>query len=206
MALPWQTTANGFEQQWQVNVLGHFLLCRLLLPVITDRIIHVSSGAHRLHPESIDYDLLAKEHTTSEGFQEWKAYGRSKLANILFSNELARRLSTTGTSTVTSNALHPGNVQTGLWAKLGRDNTTGISVQEGALTSIYLATSPKVKENTGGYCYLCKPVNTILDKELHQGWNYIQQSGTRAEISMSEDEGKKFWTMASQQVDLTEEL
>ncbi|MBT8493381.1 MAG: SDR family NAD(P)-dependent oxidoreductase, partial [Deltaproteobacteria bacterium] len=146
MALPWHKTDDGFEQQWQVNVLGHFLFCRLLLPAITaakaptGRIIHVASGAHRLHPEAVDYDRLASEHDSAEGYSEWHSYGRSKLANILLSNELFRRLRAAG-SPATSNSLHPGNVDSGLWSKAGRTNETGISVWEGALTSIYLATS-----------------------------------------------------------------
>ena len=126
MALPWHKTADGFEQQWQVNVLGHFLFCRLLLPAITaakgptGRIVHVASGAHRLHSEEVDYELLAAEHESEEGFDLWKAYGRSKLANILLSNELARRLKAAGAA-VTTNTLHPGNVNTALWSKAGRN-------------------------------------------------------------------------------------
>ncbi len=102
MALPWSTTGDGFEQQWQVNVLGHFLFCRLLLPAISKarnpigRIVWVASGAHRLHPEKVDYQSLPREHESSDGYDQWRAYGRSKLANILLSNELARRLNAAG--------------------------------------------------------------------------------------------------------------
>ena len=104
-------TVDGFEQQWQVNVLGHFLFCRIVLPMMTEqggRIVHVSSGAHRRHPTPIDYQRLRVEHQSDEAYDRWFAYGRSKLANILFSNELARRLLAAG-STLTSNALHPNS-------------------------------------------------------------------------------------------------
>jgi NAD(P)-dependent dehydrogenase (short-subunit alcohol dehydrogenase family) len=139
MALPWKKTdEDGFEQQWEVNALGHFLFCRVLLPAILKadaaRIVHVSSGAHRLHPDPIDYDQLTMEHASDKDFDQWKAYGRSKLANILFSNALATRLESTG---VTSNCVHPGSVKTALWANIGRNNDSGISVQEGALTPFF---------------------------------------------------------------------
>ena len=121
MALPWKRTVDGFEQQWQVNVLGHFLFCRMVLPMMTEqggRIVHVSSGAHRRHPTPIDYQRLRVEHQSDEAYDRWFAYGRSKLANILFSNELARRLLAAG-STLTSNALHPGLVATNLLTNAG---------------------------------------------------------------------------------------
>jgi NAD(P)-dependent dehydrogenase (short-subunit alcohol dehydrogenase family) len=211
MALPWHKTADGFEQQWQVNVLGHFLFGRLLLPAITaakgptGRIVHVASGAHRLHSEEVDYELLATEHESEEGFDQWKAYGRSKLANILLSNELARRLKAAGAA-VTSNTLHPGNVNTALWSKAGRNNDSGIPVEEGALTSIYLATSQDVEGHSGGYYFLCKPASTIYDDEKHRNLDYISKSAMRAEVSVSEMQGKAAWTVASKNVSLGEEL
>ena len=211
MALPWHKTGDGFEQQWQVNVLGHFLFCRLLLPAITaaeeptGRIVHVASGAHRLHPQEVDYDLLGKEHESADGFDQWRAYGRSKLANILLSDELARRLKAAG-SAVTSNALHPGNVDTALWSKVGRDNDSGIPVDEGALTSIYLATSKDVQGHSGGYYFLRRPVTTIYNEEKHKDEDYISQSGMRTEVSISEKEGKAMWAAASKSVGLGEDL
>jgi len=211
MALPWARTDDGFEQQWQVNALGHFLFCRLLLPAITaaeqplGRIVHVASGAHRLHPQAVDYALLTSEHESAEGFDQWRAYGRSKLANILLSNELARRLETAG-STVTSNALHPGNVKTDLWSKIGRENDSGIPVQEGALTSIYLATSQEEAGRSGGYYFLCKPVTAIFDKEKYADADYITKSATRTEISTSVEAGRAMWNVASRDVGLGADL
>ncbi len=211
MALPWCKTGDGFEQQWQVNVLGHFYFCRLLLPAIntaegpTGRIVHVASGAHRLHPQAVDYELLTREHESEDGYDQWFAYGRSKLANILLSNEFARRLKVAG-SVVTSNGLHPGNVNTALWTKGGRTNESGIPVEEGALTSIHLATSKEVEGQSGGYYFLCEPVTTIYNEEKHKDENYISQSATRTEVSLSEKEGKAMWAVASNDVGLGEDL
>ena len=196
MALPWYRTVDGFEQQWQVNVLGHVLLSRLLLPAIrtaevpTGRVVHLSSGAHRRHPQPIDYDLLAAEHRTDEDFDRWRAYGRSKLANILFSNELARRLKEAG-SAVTSNALHPGLVATNLLTNAGGDRSRGIPVAEGARTSIYLATSPEVEGHSGGYYFECKPVSP---------------GRSRTEISTSEEAGRTLWAAVCKDLGLSERI
>ena len=211
MALPWSQTDDGFEQQWQVNVLGHFLLCRLLLPALEDaeeptgRIIHVASGAHLLHPQPVDYELLAKEHTSDEDYDEWRAYGRSKLANILLSNELARRLMDRS-SDVTSNALHPGNVDTELWAKAGRKNESGISPAEGAETSLHLALSDDVDGHTGRYLFQCRPVTRIYREEEMADADYVTKSASRSEISSSEAEAKKMWAVASKDVGLPDDL
>lgn len=211
MALPWDRTSDGFEQQWQVNVLGHFLFCRLLLPAIlaaelpAGRVVWVASGAHRLHSEAIDYGALAREHESDEEYDQWRAYGRSKLANILLSNELARSLRNIG-ALATSNALHPGNVNTALWAKAGRSNDTGISVEEGAQTSIYLATSNKAEGLTGGYYFQCKPVTTIYNESSHKDADYIAKSAMRSEVSLSEAEARLLWSIASDNVGLNNEL
>ncbi len=211
MALPWKVTDDGFEQQWQVNVLGHFLLCRLLLPALEDaedptaRIIHVASGAHRLHPEPVDYDQLTAEHASDDGYDPWRAYGRSKLANILLSNELARRLMDRG-SDVTSNAAHPGKVKTDLWASIGREDEPGISPSEGALTSIHLATSDDVDGHTGRYFFQCKAVTRIYREEELGDADYVTKSATRTEISSSEEEAKRMWAAACKDVDLPEAL
>ena len=196
MALPWRQTVDGFEQQWQVNVLGHALLCRLLLPAIESatapagRIIHLSSGAHRRHPQPIDHALLAAEHTSDKDFDRWYAYGRSKLANILFSNELSRRLAASG-SAVTSNALHPGLVSTNLLTNAGGDRSRGIPASEGAKTSIYLATSPDVEGQSGGYYFQCAPVSP---------------GRRRTEISTSAAEGRRLWTSICHDLGLDEAL
>lgn len=148
-------TADGLEHTFAVNHLAPFLLTRLLLPRLEEsgqaRIVTVASGAHTLG--RIDFDDLLGEHDYSGS----RAYNQSKLANLLFTYELARRL---GSSPVTANALHPGMVRTGFGAE---DQQAAWKVvapivrpflrrpARGALTSIYLAASPEVEGITGVY-------------------------------------------------------
>jgi NAD(P)-dependent dehydrogenase (short-subunit alcohol dehydrogenase family) len=108
MATPERRTADGFELQIGTNHLGHFALTNLLLPRITDRVVTVSSGAHRMGRLRLD-DLNWKRG----GYQRWPAYGQSKLANLLFTLELQRRLSEVGSS-VRALAAHPGYAATNL--------------------------------------------------------------------------------------------
>jgi NAD(P)-dependent dehydrogenase (short-subunit alcohol dehydrogenase family) len=152
-----QMTADGFEMTFALNHLSYFLLTHLLLDVIKDsapaRIINVSSNAHKFG--GIDFDNLQAE----KRFGGMIAYGQSKLENILFTYELARRLEGTG---VTVNALHPGVVRTGFGKNNGALMTvamnifqgiTGISAEQGADTIVYLASSPEVAEVSGKYFY-----------------------------------------------------
>jgi NAD(P)-dependent dehydrogenase (short-subunit alcohol dehydrogenase family) len=108
MAVPERRTKDGFELQIGTNHLGHFALTNLLLPKITDRVVTVSSGAHRMG--SIRLDDLNWER---DGYQRWRAYGQSKLANLLFTSELQRRLDAAGSS-VRALAAHPGYAATNL--------------------------------------------------------------------------------------------
>jgi NAD(P)-dependent dehydrogenase (short-subunit alcohol dehydrogenase family) len=102
MALPEQRTRDGFEMQIGTNHLGHFALTNLLLPHVADRVVTVASGAHRTG--KIDLDDLNWER---RDYQRWRAYGQSKLANLLFTLELQRRLTEAG-SPVRAVAAHPG--------------------------------------------------------------------------------------------------
>lgn len=145
-----QETVDGYEMTFALNHLSYFLLTAMLLDVLKAsapaRIINVASDAHMMG--SLDLDNIQKG-----GFN---AYSQSKLMNIMFTYELARRLEGTG---VTANALHPGFVNTGF----GRNNTglmkLAISVAtlfalkptDGAKTSVYLASSPDVANVTGKY-------------------------------------------------------
>ncbi|NVM56274.1 MAG: SDR family oxidoreductase [Candidatus Helarchaeota archaeon] len=146
-------TVDGYECTFATNHLGYFLLTNLLLDVIKAsapaRIINVSSEAHGL--SKIYFDDLQLE----KNFDGFRAYTQSKLANIMFTYELARRIEGTG---VTVNCLHPGMVLT----NMGRNSEdvrrvmqeAGDSIltpEEGAATSIYLATSPEVENVTGKY-------------------------------------------------------
>jgi len=156
-----QESADGIEMTWALNYLGYFLLTNQLLDTIRAsapaRIVNVSSRSHAR--AQIDFDDLESR----SGYRGLQAYAHSKLAIVLFTYELARRLEGTG---VTANTLHPGVVATnfglnqggplGLLMRLFR--STFISPEEGARTSIYLATSPEVEGVTGQYFVRCKAV------------------------------------------------
>jgi NAD(P)-dependent dehydrogenase (short-subunit alcohol dehydrogenase family) len=148
-----ELTVDGLEMQLAVNHLAYFLLTSLLLPQLKagapSRIINVTSGAHT-HAE-VDFDDLQAEL----GYDPKQVYSRSKLANILFTYELARRLRGTG---VTANCVNPGVVATrmladymGVASEAGLASTFGAKPEEGAETSIYLASSAEVDGVTGKY-------------------------------------------------------
>jgi NAD(P)-dependent dehydrogenase (short-subunit alcohol dehydrogenase family) len=152
-------TEDGNEATFQVNHLGPFLLDALLREhVIASgraRVVVVSSDAHSSARHGLDFDDLQSAHHRYRAFQ---VYGRTKLANILFTRELARRL--TGTD-VTANAVHPGFVAT----RFARDGDTGmlgtivmpllrpfaLRPAQGAQTSVYVATAPELEGITGAY-------------------------------------------------------
>jgi retinol dehydrogenase 14 len=154
----WDTrhvTADGLERTFALNHLAPFLLTNLLLERLREsapaRVVTVSSGAHTMG--RIDFDDLGGERS----YSGMRAYSQSKLANLLFTYELARRL---GASEVTANALHPGMVRTGFGAEdagtLQRLFTPLMrpfmkSPTQGAATSIHLASSPELQGVTGCY-------------------------------------------------------
>ncbi len=137
-------TPAGLEVTFTVNHLAPFLLTNLLLDLLKrstpSRVITVSSVAHQRG--GLDFDNLQGERH----YEPYSAYAVSKLANILFTYELAARLEGTG---VTANCLHPGVITTKLLQK--GFGSTGGSVEEGAATSVYLASSPVVESVTGRY-------------------------------------------------------
>ena len=148
-----EVTVDGLEMQLAVNHLAYFLLTNLLLPQLKagapSRIINVSSGAHT-HAD-IDFDDLQAER----GYDPKQVYSQSKLANILFTYELARRLRGSG---VAANSLNPGVVATKMLADYmgvapadGIGSTFGAKPEEGAETSVYLASSPEIEGVTGKY-------------------------------------------------------
>ncbi len=114
MVPPLSRTAEGFELQFGTNHLGHFALTNLLLEHVTGRVVTVSSGAHRFG--RIDFEDLGWER---KPYRPWRAYGQSKLANLLFTAELQRRLSAAG-SPVLATAAHPGYSATNLQFHSGR--------------------------------------------------------------------------------------
>lgn len=171
MACPYMTTKQGFEYQFGVNHLGHFLLTTTLLPKLKasegrGRIVSVASAAHTFG--KIDFDSFR----SAKDYKEWPAYGQSKLANVMFTYELARRLSS-DPSAPTANALHPGVVRTELGRYLITDDSPfymkimwGLmtpftkSPEQGAQTSVYLASSPEVEGVSGKYFDNCRPISS----------------------------------------------
>ena len=113
MAVPYAQTVDGFESQIGTNHLGHFALTNLLLPKITDRVVTVSSGMHFM-----GYISLKDLNWKSRPYFAWPAYGQSKLANLLFTSELQRRLSAAG-SPLKAHAAHPGYSETNLQGNTG---------------------------------------------------------------------------------------
>lgn len=152
MALPLRRTADGFEMQIGTNHLGHFALALLLLDKISDRVVTLSSFMHRLG--SLDFNDLNWERRR---YNRWRAYGDSKLANLLFGKELARRLDAAGSS-VTSVIAHPGYAATDLQGHTEsmQDSVMTLgnrllaqSATDGAMPTLYAATSPAARN--GGF-------------------------------------------------------
>jgi NAD(P)-dependent dehydrogenase (short-subunit alcohol dehydrogenase family) len=145
MAVPKSRTADGFEMQIGTNHLGHFALTNLLLPQVRDRVVTVSSTAHGMG--KIDLDDLNWERRR---YERWRAYGQSKLANLLFTLELQRRLAEAG-SEVVAVAAHPGYASTNLQSRTGSRIQNAVmavsnkllaqSDEQGAWPTLYAATA-----------------------------------------------------------------
>ncbi|XP_046880220.1 retinol dehydrogenase 12 [Hypomesus transpacificus] len=155
---PYSTTVNGFETQFGVNHLGHFFLTFLLLDLLKhsapSRVINVSSLAHMMGK------ICLEDLNMERSYHPVKAYAQSKLANVLFTRELAKRAEALG---VTAYAVDPGVVNTELVRHLQRPLQVLVSrfsylvktPAEGAQTSIYLAVTPESELCTGGYYRSC---------------------------------------------------
>ena len=151
-------TKSGFELAFGTNHMGHFLFTQLLLERIKTsapaRIVTIASRAH-YRSTGIDWDAVRQTTQSRTGLAE---YGVSKLANVLFSAELARRLAGTGVSTY---SLHPGVVASDVWRSVPAPlrwliKRWMIAVEEGALTTLFCATSPAVASESGLYYDKCK--------------------------------------------------
>jgi NAD(P)-dependent dehydrogenase (short-subunit alcohol dehydrogenase family) len=154
------TTADGFETTFGVNHLGYFLLTVLLMDAIkaapAGRVVSTASDAYKFSGGRLNFDDLQSESK----YTTFGAYGASKLANILFTRELARRVND---SNVTVNAFHPGMVgsdfakNNGFIAQVAMTLIKPIarSPLKGAESGIYLCTSPEVEGHTGGYYFNC---------------------------------------------------
>jgi NAD(P)-dependent dehydrogenase (short-subunit alcohol dehydrogenase family) len=161
MAIPYRETADGFEMQFGTNHLGHFALTGLLLPAVlaaeAGRVVTMSSGAHVMG--NIDFATTEEARVAlRRHYQRWLAYGRSKLANLLFAYELQRRLAAAGSRAI-SVVAHPGYASTNLqmagpqmegstlgagMARLG-NRLFAQSAAMGALPELYAATAPDVQ-------------------------------------------------------------
>jgi retinol dehydrogenase-12 len=160
-------TRSGFELAFGTNHVGHFLFTVLLAPRLraspSSRIVNVSSKAH-FKAKGIDFEAVRKSTESITGLPEYEV---SKLANVLFTKELARRL---GPSGVRSYALHPGVVASDVWRRVPWPfrallKLSMITNEQGALTSIHCATSPEVADHDGRYYDECreKTPNPLAD-------------------------------------------
>ncbi len=184
----YELTNEGIERTWAVNHLAYFSFTNLLLPKLkaadSARIVCVASGAHKSAKLNLDDPGLKKN------FNGMMAYAHSKLANVMFTYELARQLEA---SSITANVLHPGGVATpiGLKAKSrfyrwfwnAYIKTLAITPEQGAATSVHLASSEEVAGITGKYWEKCKQVNS-------------------SKVSYDQDLQNKLWQLSLQQCGL----
>lgn len=176
MALPTLQKSHGYELQFFTNHIGHFILVNGLLEVLHDRarVVVVSSSAHNMAPRAgIEFENLSGD----EGYQPWRAYGQSKLANLLFAKELSRRFEGSGK---TANAVHPGVIRTNLGRHLPGVATAVYaavgplflkSVGQGAATQCYAAVHPDMEAVTGQYLVdvnIARPRSDASDPMLAQ--------------------------------------
>jgi len=184
-------TTDGIEKTFALNHLSYFLLSGHLLPLLQNsasgRIINISSDAH-FQAKGIQFDDIHFK----ERYSAFAVYAHSKLANVLFTYELTRRLSDMA---VTVNVLHPGFVQSELYRHFGVISPlvkffaglVGKSAPEGAETPIFLASSPKVGEITGQYFSNCKPKKSSA-------------------VSYEETQAKRLWSLSKSMTGFTYHL
>lgn len=170
MALPTCEKAFGYELQFFTNHIGHFMLVTGLLDTLTDegRVVMLSSSAHGMAPKvGIEFDNLSGDR----GYQPWTAYGQSKLANLLFAKELARRFAG---SKRTANAVHPGVIQTNLARSMPAIQQAAIGLVgplflkglgQGAATETWAAVHPGLAGVSGAYLADCNVARPRADAD-----------------------------------------
>ncbi len=196
MACPQGTTADGFELQFGTNHLGHFLLVRELLPMLTDapgkRVILLSSSGHRISDVSLeDWNF---ERTP---YDPWVAYGRSKTANVLCAVALDLRLAEHGSQAL---ALHPGGIMTELGRHLTRETLQQLSdlrppgdepfwktVEQGAATTCYTATNAELAGRRAWFYEDCRRAEITDDP--------LAPAGVRA-YALDPDRAEELWTLS----------
>ena len=174
MAVAHLEKSHGYELQFFTNHVGHFMLVTGLVEQLTEtgRVVMLSSSAHRMAPKvGIDFDNL----DGAKGYSAWPAYGQSKLANLLFAKQLARRFAP---GKRTANAVHPGVIRTNLQRHMNPVLSLGMtlggplalkSVTEGAATEVYVATHPSLAGVSGQFfadCNVARPRADAEDADL----------------------------------------
>jgi NAD(P)-dependent dehydrogenase (short-subunit alcohol dehydrogenase family) len=171
-------SADGIEKTFALNHLSYFVLTNLLLPLLKSsapaRIVNVASDAHK--GAFINFDDIQ----FTQKYSGWRAYQQSKLANIMFTYELARRIEGSG---ITVNALHPGFVRTNFlqvfndapagWLIRSIANIVAMSPEKGARTSIYLASSPDVEGVSGRYFVKEEPTPSSSQSQDKTAWERL---------------------------------
>lgn len=200
MACPLSRTADGWEMHFASNYLGHFLLTCLLVPALKAgapaRVVNLSSRGHRR--AAVDLD---DPNFDNREYDAWVGYGQSKTANIWFSNELNKRLSSTG---ITSNALHPGVIITDLYRHMTRelikeqqdryphyreDQLQMKTVPAGAATSVWAATSPELEGKGGLFLEDCGISGPMQGEDDPHGY---------APHAMDQNSAGRLWNLAEE--------
>lgn len=201
MATPLERDARGYELQFATNHLGHFQLTNRLLPSLRKRgarVVTLTSAGHRFSP--IDFE---DPNFTSRPYDKWKAYGQAKTANSLFSVELDAREKGNG---IRAFAVHPGRILTtelvryisiedliaaGIRRPDGTlDQSTSKTVEEGAATTVWCATSPQLKDLGGVYCADCDVAELVPDDSK-------SLSGVRR-WAIDPDAASRLWELSEQ--------
>ena len=194
MALPAAERIHGIEAQFFINHIGHFILVTGLLDSLTKdgRVVVVSSGLHSSAPAAgIEFDDLGAER----GYDPWKNYGHSKLANLLFARELGRRFEMTGR---TANALHPGVIRTNLGRHMSPVSRAAMrlagplflkTIPQGAATTCYLAAHPDAWKYNGEYFVDCNPAESSSNgRDMEQAarlWSVSEEIAARVSQAKS---------------------
>jgi NAD(P)-dependent dehydrogenase (short-subunit alcohol dehydrogenase family) len=194
MAVPEQRTTDGFELQFGTNHLGHFALTNRLLRHITDRVVTVSSTAHRTGTIHLD-----DPNFEQGGYGRWTAYGQSKLANLLFTLELQRRLDAAG-SAVRATAAHPGYAATNLQGNTG----SGLQHRFMAITNRLLAQSDEM----GALPILYAATQDVAGNSYIGPGGFQEQRGHPAPASRNaaaQDAGtaRRLWTLSEELTGVT---
>jgi NAD(P)-dependent dehydrogenase (short-subunit alcohol dehydrogenase family) len=189
MVPPLTRTADGFELQFGTNHLGHFALTNLLLEHVTGRVVSVSSTGHRIG--RIDFDDLNWER---KPYKAWRAYGQSKLANLLFTGELQRRLTAAG-SAVLATAAHPGYAATNLQFHSQRRLMDLINVVGNRLLA--------QDENGGALPTLYAAVAEIPGDSFAGPGGFMEQRGAprlvgRSDAAKDSDVARRLWDVSEQ--------